>query len=546
MNKIISIFTFIFAITSTISAQWMSLPGTVSPIGNWPSISISDSSNIFIGGNDNSGSKIATSSNGGVNFSSVPLNSLVITSGRMVGCITALSPNIIFFGDGNINGQVISDARLYKSVNGGAAWTLVLNTGTNINGYFNGIVFSPTDPSFGITGSDPPSNGTYYKVWKTTDAGNNWSSVPFTLTGVIMGKGSMFCVNSSFYGFGSNHDFIYTKDGGLNWSSTPMNGLSNLVSSIAFDNSGTYGVGTAYLMGNSTISYTSNGGVNWVSLTLDNSNFSNAQGTVKWVPGTSVVFVTISDGNKTITYRSLNNGTNWTIYDNSATIHNLMDFGVYLKYGKATLYGISSNGTPAKISDAPLPVTLESFTYSVASNNVTLKWVTTEEINNAGFEIYRIKDGYDLNNPVLWTKIGYVIGKGNNTGTTQYSFLDNKLDASKYHYKLKQIDYNGNYTYYTLTDLVDVSLPEKFVVSQNYPNPFNPTTKIDYNIPSNGKVTLRIFDITGKEVSTLVNQEKTAGYYTVSFDASKLSSGNYIYKLEFKENSIVKILTLVK
>ena len=181
MNKIISIFTFIFAITSTISAQWMSLPGTVSPIGNWPSISISDSSNIFIGGNDNSGSKIATSSNGGVNFSSVPLNSPVITSGRMVGCITALSPTTIFFGDGNISGQVISDARLYKSVNGGAAWTLVLNTGTGTNGYFNGVVFSPTNPSFGITGSDPTSSGNNYKVWKTTDAGNTWSSVPFTM-----------------------------------------------------------------------------------------------------------------------------------------------------------------------------------------------------------------------------------------------------------------------------------------------------------------------------------------------------------------------------
>ena len=93
---------------------------------------------------------------------------------------------------------------------------------------------------------------------------------------------------------------------------------------------------------------------------------------------------------------------------------------------------------------------------------------------------------------------------------------------------------------------ISYETPDKYMLLQNYPNPFNPTTKIDYNIPSNGKVTLRIFDITGKEVSTLVNQEKTAGYYTVSFDASKLSSGNYIYKLEFKENSIVKILTLVK
>ena len=89
-------------------------------------------------------------------------------------------------------------------------------------------------------------------------------------------------------------------------------------------------------------------------------------------------------------------------------------------------------------------------------------------------------------------------------------------------------------------------IPDKFSLSQNYPNPFNPTTKIDYAIPKNGFVTLKIYDVLGREVKTLVNENKTPGNYSIDFNGSEFSSGVYFYKLESKGFSDVKRMILIK
>jgi hypothetical protein len=83
-------------------------------------------------------------------------------------------------------------------------------------------------------------------------------------------------------------------------------------------------------------------------------------------------------------------------------------------------------------------------------------------------------------------------------------------------------------------------------LSQNYPNPFNPSTIINYQIPQDGFVTLKIYDILGKEVKTLVNEQKTIGRYKVKFDASDLASGIYIYQLKVNEFVLSKKMLLVK
>ena len=113
-------------------------------------------------------------------------------------------------------------------------------------------------------------------------------------------------------------------------------------------------------------------------------------------------------------------------------------------------------------------------------------------------------------------------------------------------YRLKQIDFNGNFEYFNLSNEVIIGIPSKFELSQNYPNPFNPSTKITFALPNDGKVSLKIYDMTGKEVMLLVNEVKTAGYYSDSFNASSLSSGIYFYTLSADNFTATKKMMLVK
>ncbi|MEZ4689157.1 MAG: T9SS type A sorting domain-containing protein [Ignavibacteria bacterium] len=89
-------------------------------------------------------------------------------------------------------------------------------------------------------------------------------------------------------------------------------------------------------------------------------------------------------------------------------------------------------------------------------------------------------------------------------------------------------------------------LPDDYSLSQNYPNPFNPVTTINFSIPKQGLVSLKVYDIAGKEIMTLVNEQKSAGNYKVSFDGVNLSSGAYFYRIESGDFSQVKRMILLK
>jgi len=174
----------------------------------------------------------------------------------------------------------------------------------------------------------------------------------------------------------------------------------------------------------------------------------------------------------------------------------------------------------------------------VSRNSVTLNWTTATELNNFGFEIQRLT----IEN--VWEKIVLIEGFGTTTETHNYSYVDANLTPGKYLYRLKQIDFNGQYEY---SDVVEVEIiPEQYVLFQNYPNPFNPITKIKYKIPELSFITLKVYDVLGSEVATLVNEEKLIGSYEFVFDGSKLSSGIYFYGLQAGSFVETKKMMLLK
>jgi photosystem II stability/assembly factor-like uncharacterized protein len=188
-----------------------------------------------------------------------------------------------------------------------------------------------------------------------------------------------------------------------------------------------------------------------------------------------------------------------------------------------------------------LPVELQSFTSSVNGNNAKLEWSTVNEQNNSGFDIER--KNVNENN---WKKINFVQGNGTTNESKNYSYEDKNITSGKYQYRLKQIDFNGNYEYHALANEIEIGVPKKFNLSQNYPNPFNPTTKINFELPRSSNVKLSVYDITGKLASELINEQRAAGYYTVEFNGSNLASGMYFYRIQAGDFSAVKKMVLVK
>ena len=192
--------------------------------------------------------------------------------------------------------------------------------------------------------------------------------------------------------------------------------------------------------------------------------------------------------------------------------------------------------------ESVLPVELTSFSATTIGSAVKLSWNTATEINNYGFEVERkTKDEKSK----TWEKIGFVNGNGNSNSPKDYSFVDDKVSAGKYSYRLKQIDNDGQFEYYKTIE-VDMNGIKKFELSQNYPNPFNPSTTIKFNLPEAGSVTLTLFNILGQQIRTLVNEFKESGVHTINFDASELNSGMYIYKIESGLFTQTRKMTLVK
>ncbi len=212
------------------------------------------------------------------------------------------------------------------------------------------------------------------------------------------------------------------------------------------------------------------------------------------------------------------------------------------------IYGNSDTSNFESITVLPVPVELVSFNAGVVDDDISLQWTTATETNNKGFEVQRAAS---VGQGAGWEVIGFVPGNGTLTLTHSYSYTDKGLRPGKYRYRLKQIDFDGNYEYSKEVE-AEVTGPVEFSLKQNYPNPFNPVTTIKYSIPDTKTsserfpVVLKVYDILGNEAAVLVNEQKPAGNYEVKFDGSSLPSGVYIYRLTSGKYSKTRKLMLLK
>ncbi len=182
----------------------------------------------------------------------------------------------------------------------------------------------------------------------------------------------------------------------------------------------------------------------------------------------------------------------------------------------------SGDGT---FCDDPLPVELTIFNAKAAKDSIILYWETETEVDNYGFDVER-----KINN-AEWNVIAFIEGNGNSNSPKKYHYCDKELFAggSMFFYRLKQIDTDGRFEY---SEVVEVELyPDNYNLSQNFPNPFNPVTTIRYQLPVAGDIRLKVYDILGNYVTTLVDDFQEAGYHEHKFIASNFASGIYFYTI---------------
>ncbi len=198
-----------------------------------------------------------------------------------------------------------------------------------------------------------------------------------------------------------------------------------------------------------------------------------------------------------------------------------------------------------------LPVQIAKFGATVKDGVVTLSWETITESNNNGFIAERAtlgKNGFFGGFPKAenFRKISPTIaGQGTINFPHYYSYVDKQATMGTNWYRLQQIDNDGKVTYFDPIK-VEVGLPTTTSLDQNYPNPFNPNTVISYRLPEKTFTTLKVYNVLGETVATLVNGEQEGGTYMATLNATTLPTGVYYYRLQAGNFVETKKMMLVK
>ena len=510
------------------------------PNSSQPQVIFSPVDDNVCWGKNNNNSQFLRTTNGGTNWT---VSTVTGAAGLECSSISAFDADTAWIAMNDPSN--VTSGGIFKTTDGGLTWVKQKTAFQGPGGHPNVIHFFDADS--GLCVGNP--RGGYWEIYTTTDGGFNWirvpsANIPAPLTNESGIETSYDPPAGNFFWFPTLSNRLYrTTDQGYTWTvaDSVTGGPSQIGFGFAFKDN-LNGLAADFYP-NSVISSTSDGGETWepvVPFPPGLSTISSLFIVYRKTTIGSYVITSQTDlgGNPMMpgTAYSDNDGISWSQISN-------IPLGLAAFSDCNTGWAGGVNDLIYKwvtdSSSCVVPVELISFNSSVVGNGIQLNWQTATEINNQGFEIYR--NG---------SKIAFIDGKGTTTETQSYSFTDNNLQSGIYNYRLNQIDFDG--TQEVVGELtVYLSIPEQFTLEQNFPNPFNPSTTIKYSIPASEFVTLKVYDVLGSEVATLVNEEKPAGSYEVEFDSHSgegrnLTSGVYFYKIQAGNFVETKKMILMK
>ncbi|MBK7629550.1 MAG: T9SS type A sorting domain-containing protein [Ignavibacteriales bacterium] len=425
------------------------------------------------------------------------------------------------------NGYAVgSSGKVWKTTDGGHSFEVYAGA-TTIQA-FNDVNFYNTQ--YGMVA------GNGGQIWKTTDSGNSW--VTISNLGNTTGQNSIAMIDSISALVAGSSIINKTTDGGTTWTPItpgiplgPMSRIRMRSQSVGYMIGGSGTSQTGYVF------KTTDAGDTWTNM---NFPFNTTMlYNIDFRSDSEYVVVGYSGG----VFHTTNDGQSWNQI-NLGLLNVVQSQVIGVNFISADTVIVGGNGSSVvKIALDPIvPVELSSFIANVNSDNISLIWTTATELNNRGFEVERkVSTSND------WTNLGFIEGRGTSSEPKTYVYQDFNVNSGiSYNYRIRQTDYDGSATVYNLAETVTFGTPVNFDLAQNYPNPFNPSTTISFSIPLKSDVSVKIYDVLGNEVTTLVNETKEAGRYSVDFNASKYSSGVYFYTIKAGNFTETKKMTLIK
>ena len=433
---------------------------------------------------------------------------------------------------------------ILHTTNGGISWDIItINSFTGFDSTWSLSTIYFFDTNIGWTQARGWIFGSmqYPRLLKTTDGGATWemSTPPY------LSFDAFIQFFDSLYGYrtGSGIHFYRTTDGGETWEQLGWYSLNYTLCMQML----TKDIGWTTTDGpvlSTAVWKTIDGGENWyINNSFECSDLTTYLSFIDTLNGWVVQWTCISGG--TEIWHTSDGGTTWNLqFTTSPPLYFSPRQIIFVD----SLHGwiVGDNGLVLHTSNGGIiPVELISFTAEVIENEVMLNWTTATETNNQGFEIHKKKLG-ESSQESEWNTIGFVPGYGTTTEPMLYSFIYENVSTGIYKYRLKQIDFDGSFEYSNEIEVEIDFTPKEFVLYQNYPNPFNPVTVIKYDIVGVQDVKLTAYDVIGREVANLVNEQKQPGSYQVNWDASNVSSGIYFYQIKTKDYVDTKKMILLK